>query len=1128
MSADADFLNECLVFSAPDRARLLARLAEWEARAAAPAPGVRLLDFAAGAAAEYARAGATLALTASSFDELHKKLAHARERLAKPETRRIQDKSGVYFYEEKLALDSRLVFVFPGEGAQYPNMLRGLCLRYPEARAPFDEFDAACAGAADGYRPSEVMFPPPGAADAEEALFEMKGAVQAVTCANMAIYRLLRRAGLRPDVLVGHSSGEFMALEAGGMVCFDERAARIRFIREGYELMMRMAARADIREGVLLTVGGVEREEAAALLARHPDDLMLAMDNCPHQFVLCGTRVRIEAVMEELTEQGAICTQLPFTRPYHTPWFAPALDGIDRYLGAQGLRAPAIETWSCMTVAPFPSDPAEIRRIAVQQWAAPVRFRETIEALFARGARVFVDAGPRGNMTAFIDDILRDEPHLTITANRAHRSDILQFNQALAQLAAHGAALDWASWFAGRGARPIEAASRLSARALTLASDPPAMRAVGYTPRPRAALVATPSVGAPGAGLAPAPETQAAPMNERDAVMAAYIETMEMFLASQRELIGTMFGGSPALSSAGTPATGVASAPLSFPLLGSIIEHDSERRLVARRTFDLNEDVFLRDHTLGVEVSKEDPELPGLSIMPLTMSLALAAEAAQALMPGLRVVGMKDVQANRWISLEDDRITVLAVAQRIGDSREVRVEIREDSAGDPRAAFRPPYVQATVLMDTDYAPAPPMPTVSLKHEKPSGWTGRELYCDRLFHLGRFQCVQSVHHWAEEGMLGTIRVLPRNQLFASNPDPRFTVDGVLLDAVGAMLGLWGSYEKWDGTVYLPFRVRRIDFFGPPLPVGTTLEVALAVRSQEPGSACCDTFAATPDGRLHIRLTEWEDRVWNISPGLHRFLLRGFDKYISEPLALPPALVSALKQPLILRITRGISYETLEGSHRVWQKVLAFLAHDREGRAEFKAMRGTERRRSEWAVGRATLKEAVRCLLQATAGEAPPAADIPIRTDARGRPLAMGAWRTRHPALRPHISLAHGGGTALAAACEGAEWIGIGVDIEPIRAPSPDLVEGAFAAEDRTHDEETFWRRWCAKEAVVKALGTGLLYDARDLRIAAENPAAGRVDIRLAGAWRDALPAYNEKILSAYTFRDNNEIIAVCVL
>lgn len=1117
MSADPDLFSECFVFSAPDRARLLIRLAEWEKLAAAPLPGARLLDAAAAAASEFNRAGATLALAASSFEELHKKLAHARERLANPETRRIQDKSGIFYYDEKLALGARIAFVFPGEGAQYPNMLRGLCVRYPDAREPFDEFDEACADAADGYRPSAVIFPTAQGGRAEDELYDMRGAVHAVACANYAFARLFRRCGIRPDALLGHSSGEFVAMELAGVLRFAARTDRVRFIRDGFELMNALAADPALPPTALITIGGVDRAEIEALCRAEPESFRLAMDNCPHQVVLACPPARADEVIARFTESGAICARLPFDRPYHTAWFAPALTGLRQFLRRHGLHPPTTPLCSCMTADYFPTDPEAIERLAVEQWASCVRFREAILRLYADGVRVFIDAGPRGNMTAFVDDILRDAPHLTITANRAQRSDVAQFNLAIAQLAAHGAAIEPSALFAGRGARALEGSTPRPGRPLALASEPPVMRAIGFAPR----ISTVPGAPAPATALLSAPPpapSSPAPLSERDAAMLAYVETMEKFLAAQREVMLGLFT---------TPSHSYP-AEADYPLLGTIIEHEPGRRLVARRVFDLNEDLFLRDHTLGVDVSREDPDLPALSIMPLTMSLAMCAEAAQALMPELRVVALQDVQAARWISLEQDRVTVVATAERDGEAGEIRVVLREEDLSDPRAAYRPPSVQATARMAAEYPPAPPMPAIALKHERPAKWSGSEIYPDRLFHRSRLQGIRAIHRWAEEGLTGSLEVLPRDDLFASTPNPRFTVDGVLLDAVGSVLGLWGNYEKWSGVVYLPFRVKQIEFFGPPLPVGTRLDLAMSIRRNDPGHASCDFFVATPDGRLQIRISQWEDRAWNISRGLHRLLLRAFDMDYSEPLALPPAVATSLKRPLVLRIACDIPYDILEGSHRVWQKVLAFLALDREGRAEFKALRGTERRRSEWVAGRATLKEAVRHLLQATVGEAPPIADIPIRTDDRGRPIAMGAWQTRHPALRVHVSLAHAGATAVAAACEGASVAGIGVDVEPLRAPSPDLAAGAFAPDDRPADDETFWRRWCAKEAVGKALGTGLIYDPRDLRIAAEDPATGRVDIRLSGAWGAALPAYKEKTICAYTFRDKNEIFAVCVL
>src|SRR5207237_857216 len=78
------------------------------------------------------------------------------------------------------------------------------------------------------------------------------------------------------------------------------------------------------------------------------------------------------------------------------------------------VSAPKTDIYSCTTAAPYPSDPTEIRRLFVEHWACPVRFRETIEAMYAAGVRLFAEVGPRGNLTAFVDDILRGRPPLAV------------------------------------------------------------------------------------------------------------------------------------------------------------------------------------------------------------------------------------------------------------------------------------------------------------------------------------------------------------------------------------------------------------------------------------------------------------------------------------------------------------------------------------------------------------------------------------------------------------------------------------------------------------------------------------------------------------------------------------------
>jgi phosphopantetheine--protein transferase-like protein len=94
--------------------------------------------------------------------------------------------------------------------------------------------------------------------------------------------------------------------------------------------------------------------------------------------------------------------------------------------------------YSCATAALYPQKPEEIRKLAVDQWAMPVRFRETIERLFDDGVRIFVEVGPRGNLTGFVDDILRKRNYAAVPSNLSHRSGITQLNYLIGLLAVHG------------------------------------------------------------------------------------------------------------------------------------------------------------------------------------------------------------------------------------------------------------------------------------------------------------------------------------------------------------------------------------------------------------------------------------------------------------------------------------------------------------------------------------------------------------------------------------------------------------------------------------------------------------------------------------------------------------------
>ncbi len=449
-SLERQWPSELVVVSAEDRAGLLTRCRQLEGWLE-PASELSLVDVAASLAAERGRS--RLAIVAADLADLRKKLAQAQRLLADPARDKIQDRSGIFWYAQPLAAGAadgratdlgRVACVFPGEGAQYPGMLADLCRHFPAVRHQFDLTDAAFLQSRLGQPLSPLIYPPPECADQAEAeLRELGGAVTSVTLASRALWALLEQLQLRPDAIVGHSSGEFGALMAAGVIAPKTEGELIRALAEGAENAAELAHSGLVQPAVLTAVGGADRQAVANVLAAAGGALTVAMDNCPSQLVLSGDDQSTAAALDGLRGKGGLCERLPWGRAYHTPAFAPAVEIMRKYYDRVGLRAPNVELWSCSTAGRFPNDAAGAQKLALQQWSTPVRFRETVEAMYAAGVRVFVEVGPRGNLSAFISDTLARSPHLAVPLDLPRRDGVTQLCRALGQLVAHGVPLDW-------------------------------------------------------------------------------------------------------------------------------------------------------------------------------------------------------------------------------------------------------------------------------------------------------------------------------------------------------------------------------------------------------------------------------------------------------------------------------------------------------------------------------------------------------------------------------------------------------------------------------------------------------------------------------------------------------------
>ncbi|PYQ09007.1 MAG: polyketide synthase, partial [Acidobacteria bacterium] len=573
--------SEVVVLAAPSRAELIEsarRLRDF----VGASPDVDLKDLAYTVNVPLGEGPFRLAVVAATAAELRQKLERAVERLSDPRCVKIKEVDGLYFFAEPLKPGRKMAFLFPGEGSQYVNMLADLCIRFPEVRTCFDLIDRVFAGHARNYVPSDYIFPRPAFSDreraeAEKRLWEMEGAFEAVLTASWALLTLLTRLEVRPDALLGHSTGEYSAMRAAGMIDLSDEDRIDRFANELNRFYyQKLEGGGEVPRAALLAVGA-DAGTVAELAGNGSGRMYVAMDNCPHQTVVAGSEDAATRLTEELRRRGLLYERLPFDRPYHTPLFGAYSEGLASFFSRWVGAPPTIPLYSCTTRQPFPADLGEIRDVAVQHWMRPVEFQKTVEAMYADGVGIFVEVGPRGNLSAFVEDILRGRPHLAVAADTVNRSGIAQLNHLVGLLAAHGVPMRLDALFARRSPRKLAlekepgAGAAKRARPMTLKvgwipvslSDETAGRLRAAHPAP-AGPAPPPSESFPSTvAAAPVPSAPSA-----SSAMSSYYRTMEQFLEMQQDVMQAFLArrGAPAreettIPRAEGPATPVIAAP---------------------------------------------------------------------------------------------------------------------------------------------------------------------------------------------------------------------------------------------------------------------------------------------------------------------------------------------------------------------------------------------------------------------------------------------------------------------------------------------------------------------------------------------------------------------------------------
>lgn len=428
----------------------------------------------------------------------------------------------------------------------------------------------------------------------------------------------LNRLGIVPDVVAGHSVGEWNAMVAAGVFTQDDLDAMLRATDlDGLQV-----------PGVDYAVFGCGAESVRAVMSGHPD-LVLSHENATHQTVVCGPPEPVEDLMTVLRQTGVICRRLPFRSGFHTPMLEPFLAPFASGVPSLPVHAARVPVWSATTVRPFPDDPDAVRALCIRHLLEPVRFRDLILALHDTGVRAFIQVGA-GTLTGLIEDTLDGRDHTTLAANAAHRTGLAQLLR-----------LQVGLWTEGR----------------TAAAAHEAVRAPQPDP-PRETIVVTPAPAADSNATGSAVE-QLADLGRRDPI------------AAELSLLMTEVAGAVLAVTAAAAAD--EPAPARQPAYRNPESLDTVLR-VSTATMP-----YLRDHCLAAQRPGWPDEDDLCPVVPATTMLAHMASAAQLAGPGRRAVELAYVRFHRWLPACPP--LVLDVSVRTLDGDRVHVALGDYAEG---------------------------------------------------------------------------------------------------------------------------------------------------------------------------------------------------------------------------------------------------------------------------------------------------------------------------------------------------------------------------------------------------------------------------------------------------------------
>lgn len=268
-------------------------------------------------------------------------------------------------------------FVFPGQGAQFVGMGKDLYDNVPEAKEMFEKANQIL-----GFSITDIMF-----AGTAEELKQTKVTQPAIFLHSVILAKALGDQ-FNPQMVAGHSLGEFSALVAAGALSFEDGLTLVS------KRAMAMQKACEINPSTMAAIIALPDNVVEEVCASIPGVVVPANYNCPGQLVISGSNEAIDAACAKLTEAGAKrALKLNVGGAFHSPLMEPARVELEAAIQAAPFKAPICPVYQNVDAKPH-TDPAEIKTNLIAQLTALVRWTQIVQNMIADGATSFTELGP--------------------------------------------------------------------------------------------------------------------------------------------------------------------------------------------------------------------------------------------------------------------------------------------------------------------------------------------------------------------------------------------------------------------------------------------------------------------------------------------------------------------------------------------------------------------------------------------------------------------------------------------------------------------------------------------------------------------------------------------------------------